>query len=317
MKNFLYRIFLFCIPVIALTIGCEIYVRNMPSQYKQKRDQLIANADSIEVLILGSSHAMDGVDPNQFALYAHNLAFGGQSIYFDRKLTEKYLPDLPRLKYVLLNLEYNSLYYDHDEGRDFFYKYYYDINYKDRKFYKESFSQFLFVYTPEQTLSLLFRNRQDTLVKGWVNRAGRNDEKVTSVESNKLRAKGFNATFKTWKGKDSALNDLEALINLLQSKNITPILITYPIYSSIRSFLDPSVIERNKSIANALSQKYQIPYLDYFADDSFTVADYFNCDHLNAQGAAKLSKKINAVIMDRESNQSIYHIPSEAMEIIF
>jgi len=303
MKNFLYRIFLFCIPVIIIAIGCEIYVRNMPSQYKQKRDQLVANADSIEVLILGSSHAMDGVDPNQFTLYAHNLAFGSQSIYFDRKLAEKYLPDLPRLKYVLLTLDFNSLYYDHDDGRDFFYKYYYDINYKNRRFYKESLLQSFFVYTPEQTLSLMVSNRQIKLVKGRNSGGGRNDEKVMSIESNELRAKGFENTVKTWKDGDSVLNDLEALINLLQSHNIVPILITFPNYSLMRSFLDTSVVERNRSIGNALSQKYQIPYLDYFEDDSFTVADYFNCDHLNEKGAEKLSKKIDVVIMNIEVNR--------------
>jgi len=300
MKNFLYRIFLFCIPVIIITIGAEIYVRTMPTQYKQKRDQLIANADSIEVLIMGSSHAMDGVDPNQFSLYAHNLAFASQSIYFDRKLIEKFLPDLPRLKYVILMLDYNSLYYDHDAKRDFFYKYYYDIDYKGRKFCKEFILQSFFVYTPEQTLALI-NKRPEVLVKGWVNEAGRDDKAVTSVEKSELRAKGFNHTVNSWKGGDLVLNDLEALINLLQSKKITPVLITYPNFSTIKDFLDASVIERNKSVGNALSQKYQIPYLDYFDDDSFTIADFFNCDHLNAQGAAKLSRKINAVIMDMEN----------------
>ena len=302
MKNFLYRVFLFCIPVIVITIGCEIYLRNMPSLYRQKRDQLIANADSIKVLILGSSHAMDGIDPAQFTMYAHNMAFGGQSINFDKKLAEKYLPVLPNVKYALLTLDFNSLYYDHDENRDFFYKYYHNINYKNRKFWKESILQSFFVYTPEQTLSLIMNQQQDVLEKGWLNKTGRNDEAVMSVEKNKLRAKGFNQTVKDWKGGDSALDDLEALIILLQSKNITPVLITFPIYSVMRDFMDSSIIERNRNVGNTLSQKFQIPYLDYFDDDSFTVEDFFNCDHLNGEGAAKLSRKINDVIMEVENN---------------
>jgi len=312
MKHFLFRIFLFCVPLIIVAAGCEIFVRTMPSSYRQKRDQLIANADSIEILVMGSSHAMDGIDPNQFTLYTHNLAFGAQSIYFDRRIVEKYLSDLPRLKYVLLNLEFNSLYFDHDEGRDFFYKYYYNLDYKNRKFYKESLLQFFFVYTPEETLSLMIdrikslkniKSPQAGLFKGWHGAAGRNDEKVMSVEANKIRARGFNDTAKDWKDGDSVVVDLEALINLLQSHQITPVLVAYPNYSVMRSYLDPSIIERNRSIANELSEKYRIPYLDYFDDDSFTVADYFNCDHLNAAGAAKLSKKINAVIMDMEAKK--------------
>ena len=274
----------------------------MPSQYRQKRDQLIANADSIEVLILGSSHAADGVDPNQFTLYAHNLAFGSQSIYFDRKLAEKYLPDLPNLKYVLLALDYNSLYGEHDENRDFFYKYYYGVNYKERKFYKESILQSFFVYTPEQTLSLMLSNRQDVLVKGWLNDGGRNDIAVMSEEKNKLRADGFNYKIKTWKGGDAVLNDLEELIKFILSKDVTPVLITYPNYLLLNSMLDESVIERNRKIGNELSKKYQILYLDYFNDESFIVSDFFNCDHLNSDGAAKLSRRINEEIINEEKN---------------
>ena len=304
MKKFLYRIFLFFIPVIIFIIGCEIFVRNMPSEYRQKRDQLITNADSIEVLVLGSSHAMDGADPRQFTLYTHNLAFGSQSIHFDRKLVEKYLHDLPKLKYVLIALDYNSLYFDHDEERDFFYKYYYDISYKNRKFYKETFLQSVFVYTPGLTLSMIINSlkgdKRDELIKGWINNSVRNDKVVSSVERNEIRAKSFNSTVRTWEGGDSVVNDLEELINLLLSKNITPILITYPVYSLMNNFLDVSTLERNRNVGNELSQRYQIPYLNYNDDDSFTIEYFFNCDHLNKEGAAKLSKKINEVIMNME-----------------
>jgi len=275
----------------------------MPSQYKQKRDQLIANVDSIEVLIMGTSNAADGADPNQFSLYAHNLAFGFQSIYFDRKLIEKYLPVLPRLKYVLLDLPYNGLYYDHNELRDFFYYYYYGINYKNRKFCKESFSHTFFVYTPEQTFSMILNNKKEVLVKGWINNEEENDREVMSLWKNKYRADLYSAVIKNWKGGDSVVYDLEAIIELLQSQNITPILISYPNYSLVRSLLDKSIIERGQNVANTLCQKYNILFLDYFDDDSFTSSDYYNCNHLNAKGAAKLSKKINEVIMNMEEKR--------------
>ena len=295
------------IPVIIIIIGCEVYVRTMPSLYREKRNQLIANADSIEVLILGSSHAMDGVDPTQFTLYAQNLAFVNQYIYFDRKLVEKYLPVLPKLRYVLLTLDYNSLYIDHEKERDFFYKYYYGINYKDHTFYKESFLQSFFVYTPETTLSLMLNslkgNRMKTLERGWVNFQKRNDKVVMSAEKNELRAKIIINGIETGKEGGSVLNEFEEFIKFLLSKGITPILVSYPNYSLLKSFLDKSVIEKNRNFGNELNQKYQIPFLNYFDDDSFTVSDFYNCDHLNRTGAAKLSKKINEVIMNMEEKR--------------
>ena len=307
MRNLLYRVFLFFIPVIIFIIGCEIFVRTRPNLYIQKKEQLAANADSVEILILGSSHAMDGVDPNQFFLYAYNFAFAGQSIHFDLKMTEKYLPVLPRLKYVILMLDYNSLYFDHDDGRDFFYKYYFDISYKNNKFYKESLLQSFFVYKLENTLSMMYSsikdNRKEPLVKGWVNNAVRNDEFVSSVERNEFRAKGYNVGAKNWEGGDSVINDLEELINLFLSKNVVPLLITYPNYSLMNSFMDVSSVERTRSVGYEFSQKYQIPYLDFNEDNSFTIEYFFNCDHLNKRGAAKLSGKINEVIMNMEEKR--------------
>ena len=309
MKNFILKILLFLIPVFLYVGYCEYFLRNMPSQYRQKRDQLIENSDSIQVLILGSSHAQDGVDPETFSLYAHNMAFGSQSIYFDKKITEKYLPQLPKLKYVLLTFDYNSLFFDHEPSRDFFYYYYYGIPYRNHNFWRESLLQYSTVYPPRQALSIIVQNKFVSpvrLKKGYpeFRSSDINPEDVTSPVLNKMRADMFNRTAENIEIRDDVLLDLESLIAYLIDKDIVPILVTYPAYTTFRDFLNKEIVENNNQIADYLQQKYPILYLNYFEDNDFSVADYFNCDHLSSLGAVKLSKKIDAEINKIEQKRN-------------
>ena len=274
------------------------------------REQLLENADSIEILILGNSHTTAGINPHLFTLYAQSMAFGSQSLYFDRRITEKYLPILPNLKYVFISFDYFSLYSEHEESRDFFYKYYYDIDYKNRKFGKEYFLQSFFVYSPKKTLELmwqqLFPPEGESAVqkgKGWHGWNGHDYEQVASVDWCRGKAAIFNKTIDSYEGGDAIFQDLESLIITLKSRGITPILITCPNYSTLRSFFRKEILDENKRKADYLVHKHGVLLLDYFEDDSFTYLDYADCDHLNLSGAEKLTTRIDSLIMEMESSR--------------
>jgi hypothetical protein len=292
---------LFCIPVFLLIIGTELYIRNRPTDFGAKQIQLLNEADSIEVLITGSSHAMNGLIPSQFTLFTFNLAFGSQTLYFDRRITENYLSRLTKLKYVLISFEYTSLYTEHEKNRDFFYSHYYHINYRDRTFYKENLLQSFFVYDLRQTFNLLIDDlsllKPDQVEDPWVASSDFNYEQaVLSEEKSRKRSDVYQRIINEWQGGDTILNDLEAFIVSLQSKNITPILINFPCSPTLKTFHDEKILKENKRIADYLTKKYSILYLDYWNDD-FTYKDYFNPDHLNVHGAEKLTRKVDEVIM--------------------
>jgi hypothetical protein len=308
MKVLLRHIILFSIPILVFVIACEIGVRNIHgSVYEQKRNQLINDADSIEVLILGNSHSTYGINPNQFTLYAFNLASEDQSLYFDRKLVEKYLPDLPNLKYVLITVDYHNLCFEHAKDRDFFYKYFYDISYKNRNYYKEYFLQSFFVYTPQRTLtliknSLIYGNEDIISPRGWTGRVDVDiAQKTTSIEKYRLRADKFNKNIENYENNKDIVADLECLITTLKSKNIVPILITCPAYKTFRECLEKEIVEEIRTVPEFLAKKHGIMYLDYLEDDSYILTDYYDyCDHLNIIGAQKLTQQVDAAIMNRE-----------------
>ena len=94
-----------------IAIFLEVYLRKTQNVYEQKAQQLVENAAKINVLILGNSHANYGVDPSQFNLFAFNAAQLSQSIYFDKRITLKYINQLKKLKYVFISVDFHSLYF--------------------------------------------------------------------------------------------------------------------------------------------------------------------------------------------------------------
>jgi hypothetical protein len=304
-------VLIFCIPVFAVVCYGEVYMRNRPSLYEKKNIQISNNADSIEVLILGNSHTTYGIYPEMISSYAYSLAFEDQSIFYDKKLLERYLPLLSRLKYVFINIDYHNLCFRAADNRAFFYKYYYDIDYDNRNFWKEKMLQSFFVYSPRTTWTIIYNDltsvpNNNIGPKGGINRAVSIYDAVTSIEKSKIRAAIFNDCINMYDSNELIMEDFEQIITRLKAENITPILITCPSYWTMRACLDKRIEEKCKSAAESLSEKYNILYLNYFNDDSFEISDYYDSDHLNIFGAVKLTTKIDSVItqLDNKYQQS-------------
>jgi hypothetical protein len=290
------------IPVFLFFIGIEVYLRNMPSTYREKKEGLVHNADSIQVLVLGNSHTADGVDPHFFSCYAYNLAFGSQTIYFDRKLLEKYLPILPRLKYVIMSFDYSTLYREQIKERNFFYKYYYDIGFGNQKYIKESFLQSVFVYSTRKTISIVWdnitrRNKSASSTKVFDAAAPvSNYHFAPSPRILNNRISYLNQFIFDGEDKTEILTDLEFMIDTLNQLNIKTILLNTPVYEGLRDLYDKETLEKNKKTADYLIQKYGVTYLDYAADPNYEPNDFLDSDHLNRSGKRKLSLQIDSLI---------------------
>ena len=66
MKKFILRTFLLILPLLLLLTAAEVYLRSLPNPSRAKNAWLMAHADSVEVLILGSSHSYYGLAPRSF-----------------------------------------------------------------------------------------------------------------------------------------------------------------------------------------------------------------------------------------------------------
>jgi hypothetical protein len=309
MRSFLIKCLFFLIPVLLTFCGAELFLRDMPTSYKIKNAQLAANAKNIELLILGNSHATYGLDPRGFSLNAFNVASVNQSLYFDKRITLKYLDELNNLKYVLISVDFHSLYFSDEGPRDLWSYYGYGIDYKDSL---PIATRYCYLYGYKGPLALEFLKRSferkyarirtldadDDLdldhpyTKGFVSKVGG----PNLAEKNNLeRARFFNDIVRSSNERVSILSDLEGFIDTLKQRNITPILITLPCFSPFEDLLDKKIIDQNKIDIQALCSRWHVRYWDYFTmpldSDCF-----YNADHLNEKGAIIVTREVNRKI---------------------
>ena len=305
MRLFLKRSVLFILFLILVLSPFEFFLRKMDTSYKIKIRQLTASGKDIELLILGNSHAAR-IDPRPFSLYAFNLAQVNQSLYFDKRVTLQHIDLLKNLKYVLISVDYHSLYFS-DEGMRNTWSYYgYGINYKDampvlsRISYLAGYNTSFMVkfmtralgkkYATAKALDLeVEADLSQPFVKGFMPYLSTSDLDGKHIRE---RAAAFNETVHQSHEKEEIIRDLEGFINDLKKRNITPILITLPCYGPLRDQLDKKVQQQNETDILRITEKYRIPWWDLFAmplsDDCF-----LDCDHLNGKGSMIVSDSLN------------------------
>lgn len=309
MRAFLTKCVFFLAPIL-LTFGlAEISLRRLPTSYKIKDAQLAANAKNINLLILGNSHATYDLDPQLFSLNAFNAASVNQSFYFDKRITLKYLPALTNLKFVLLSVDFHSLYFSSEGLRDLWSYYGYGINYRDSLSALQR-NCYLYGYRAPVALEFLWRpferkysvirsvdvdpdvDLQHPYTKGYVGLVGGPHLSDSSI---RVRVEYFDDIVRSSTERATVLADLESFIDTLRQRNVMPILITLPCYAPFGKLLDTNVIARNKTDILAICDRWHIPYWDFFSmpldRDCF-----YDPNHLNEKGAAIVTSEVNRLV---------------------
>ena len=66
MKKLCTKIILFLIPVIAIWVGLELFYRLVDTNFTEKDKQIRTEFKDAEILILGNSHSLFGINPSHF-----------------------------------------------------------------------------------------------------------------------------------------------------------------------------------------------------------------------------------------------------------
>lgn len=320
MKKFIKRFLLFALPLIFILLVFELFLRKMDTSYKVKREQISSSGGEAEVLIVGNSHAAR-LDPREFSLNAFNLAQVNQSLYFDRRITTKYLDQFKKLKYVLISVDFHSLYFSDEGDRNIWSYYGYGINYKHSLPIPEKVS-YLAGYKAKFLTEFVKRyltgkykvirgleveeaaDLSQPIVKGFVPYRDTSINSMMSEAYMNERAGYFNDMVHTSGERREILADLEGFIADLKARNISPVLITMPCYAPYRGLLDKNVLQQNRTDILTLSEKYKIPYWDYFTMP-LSPDCYLNCDHLNGKGSLIVSDSLSRDLERLKSGQPV------------
>jgi len=304
MEKFIKSLILFALPIVLFMIFAEILFRHIPNQYSYKANYLETHGKQVEILILGSSHSLYGIDPGEFSYKTFNAAHVSQSLDLDYAILQKYLNKLPNLKTVVIPVSYGSLFAKLDFGIEKWrvkdYSIYYGLN-----------------------ISVPFEKRFEIFSKGNIQKLkdhvlGKTDLGITELglgtnlrkrTKENLQESGKTAANRHTKEKDTAQtmlprmqSYLKSIIESCQKKNCHVILLTMPAWHTYRENMDAWQWGKTLETVQELEKHYpNIHYFNFIADSRFVANDFNDADHLNLHGTKKMSKILNSLEFNRRS----------------
>lgn len=293
------KLSLFLLPIFISYVGIELILRYITkSEYEAKAANIERVLPELEILILGSSHGLRGINPNEFDKSAYSMAMFSQQLKMDYDIFQKYQADAPNLKYVILPISIFSLDKDIHDGsvknRLPFYAFYYNL------FYQDKMNNFI------NSISLVNVLGFKKSISGLMS-IGKKRKPVNCDELGWLGSKESLKTQKEYKANaaeaverhETKANDfrnliyLESLIQESKLKGIKVVLVNTP---KTKWYIDKTNTKKRHSInkkLKALSEEFaNVIFMDYEDSSLFVLDDFADADHLSSNGAKKLTNLI-------------------------
>jgi hypothetical protein len=295
----------FCLPLLLGWVGLEWALANIPNSFSAKRDELRPLYGNVDTIILGSSEAFFGISPHKLSGTGFNLANNAQTLYYDDEIMKRVLPDLPRLKRVIIQIDYVSLYSELYDNTDSWrqYGYYQEwhiplqrpIDYWNVRLFSRA--------ALYKTLSVLL-----DLAKGHrTNFATCVDDRGWCDAPADWAAPGLtaDAARQMITGNHSNMHEehipantavLEQLLAMLRERGIDVVFVVMPVSPAYQAAMHPDTWERQQDIVQSLARKYGARSLNFEHESRLTDDDFNDVNHLNARGAVRFSGFLDAAL---------------------
>jgi len=307
----IFRFFLFCSLWAVLFFSLiELLLLNLDLTFSLKARHFEKNAEKIDVLILGSSHHENGLNPSDFEhFHCSNLAYSAQDLRIDSALFNHLKNRLPKVKYVLIELSYHSL--EHRQDKNYsnnnLYLIYYGINLFERPV--RWLDRLIYPSNPDLYNKILnpFQDRPSVNEFGFQTKLKRDfiHNRFEMLEYNRdyLLQDTANPFIQRHAYEDLAFYEqnkrtLFSLINLVLQAGKMPVLISPPVYLTYGAAYLPEKQNRRLDCVNELQKKQpDLLFLEFDSDARFTRFDFRDEDHLNPSGAKKFSQIIEDTLL--------------------
>lgn len=284
MKRFLIKLLIIILFSLIIAIVIEFVVRSVPNPYKYKISLIEKQKKDVQLLILGSSTAYNGINPSFFDKKALNMALGGQGIMIDAFLVNRYLNQMPNLEAIILPIDYGILFssevFGFPDGLMSYRVYYkYDPNcfsfdsyeFFHRESVRMKLERKLCGDIPQFADSLGFRG------ENWIGDLEAEVYVGTPVKdySNNLIDKNIKA--------------FRQIAELSEKANVKLVIVSIPFHKSFRDLASPTQWSFIHSVIDSVINQYHNSlYLNYYSTD-FPDSCYLNSAHLNVNGAKLFS----------------------------
>lgn len=300
MKSFVIQLLIFVSPLVIGAIAMEVILRSIPNDYSYKYKFLTEQGKEIETMILGSSHAVYGIHPDTFSAPAFNAAHVSQTLRYDHVILSQVIESLPSLETIVIPISYFSFRTSLDQSKESWriknYHLYYDCEECDKAW--------------THRMEILNGTFSANLRRVW-NWLRSNQDEVSSTRlgygtkhlnkpSKDLQTTAIIAAERHTHESDELVEQnqvyLSQIIELARKYNVKVVLLTMPGSSYYRDKLEKEQLEEMQSICQEWAAFDDVIYLDLLDSDLFTEQDFRDGDHLNLQGAVKLSQYLEPVI---------------------
>lgn len=301
MREFLYKVVFFTLPLLLLLILVEFLIQFYPNTFNAKASFLNKNKD-VELLFLGSSHTQNAINPEYISMKSANLAYGNQDYTLDSALFFTNAKKLKSLKCIFLEVDYHSLesVRDSDYFRNSWYYRFYGISVFEVKLLQKvclysSSPEFFneYYYKTFITKEFAYDMNQYGFIKNVI---------PSRFHGLKFDVDKINATYKDPGIENSKekfnynKRKILSIINYCNQNLIKVVLLKLPVFESFSNNYILSKNKRRLDLIDSLSRSENVLVLDYEKDNRFNVYDFKDDDHLCSSGAKKLSLILNKEI---------------------
>lgn len=251
-----------------------------------KRELFERYKANTECLITGTSHTLNGINPTLLPVKALNIAEESKAVEIDIEIIEKNLNHLPKLKYVIIPVDYITFYFT-GLGEGSSAKLYHHWNLKDGLIKSYHIKRY-HAFTCGFLLNEYNTDDQHDTIMGYRAEFADLSKASPDYRKHKYQRKIIDWN-RNWIDTGSAPGIYKRLVNfisMLQKKQIQTILVTMPVCKQFFSCLDAKLINKNNQLIDSILHSTDAKYINLqnnnvFAADSL----FFDIDHLNDKGA--------------------------------
>lgn len=302
MEKFLRKTTLFIIPILLGLVFCEHFLRKIPNDYSFKNEWLSNNARTIQVLNMGSSHAFYGIEPNLFSCKAFNAAHVSQSIKYDHFIFSKFVNDMDSLKVLVLPISYFSFTsFGPEKGIEDWRAKYYSIYY-GCKYHRFEPKYNLEIYNNLRLKKVLYSvfgkvNHRTCSDLGWGTTFKFENRSNDWKKSGPIAVKRHTSAKIDMGIVEKNKRLIEEMLDKCGRKQVKVIIMTMPAYQTYRENLNQKQLELMEECCGYFVKHHDnVCYLNLMADERFCEDDFYDADHLNEFGAAKLTRILQHTI---------------------
>jgi len=287
-------------PLIAVV---EHSSNHVITSYSKKRLALEARAQELEVVITGPSGALHGIDPSNFHANALNLADVSQSIYYDTAIVESHLPQLKKLRLLIMVVGLFSFEMSLAESpeywRQFFYLHNWDIPLEGDGHRLDPRRCLAFLmYPPGERFHSALGGSPDLVPdidqNGFAVLHGENSD--VTVDNAAERA-AYHAQIMRADFIPPNERRFGKLLDMVRNRGIAASFVILPVHPLYLRRFDPAARSREQGVLARLAGRYGAKVFDYSGDTRFGTNHFRDTDHLNAVGAEKISQILDADVV--------------------